>query len=212
MPNEKKPSVVYIDGFNLYFGAVRSTPWKWLDLQAYFERLRPDDDIQAIKYFTATVQNDREANNRQQAYLMALETLPKVEIIYGKFKPKQATCGVDRCGLQGSKKYTMPEEKQTDVAIGVHMLDDAYQGLCERLVVVSGDSDLLPALKMVKHRFPQKSISVYVPARNPMRGAAVEVRRTADKHLTLPNKLIEQHQLPDPLIADRLAIAKPVGW
>jgi hypothetical protein len=41
-------SIIYIDGFNLYYGAVKNTPWKWLDMEKYFSLLLPDDDIQII--------------------------------------------------------------------------------------------------------------------------------------------------------------------
>ncbi len=48
-------SIVYIDGFNFYYGALRGTRHKWLNLESVFRRLRPDDDLQAIYYFTAPV-------------------------------------------------------------------------------------------------------------------------------------------------------------
>jgi hypothetical protein len=46
-------TIIYIDGFNLYYGAVKGTPHKWLNLQRYFEMIRQNDDVVAIKYFTA---------------------------------------------------------------------------------------------------------------------------------------------------------------
>lgn len=48
-------SVIYVDGFTLYYGVLKNTACKWLDLQRFFTLLRPDDDIRAIKYFTAIV-------------------------------------------------------------------------------------------------------------------------------------------------------------
>jgi len=77
----KNRSVIYIDGFNLYYGAVKNTPWKWLDIERYFSLLLPHDDIQAIKYFTAKILGSHKAN--QDAYIKALSTLNKVQIIYG---------------------------------------------------------------------------------------------------------------------------------
>ena len=91
-PVPKKKSIVYIDGFNLYYGLMRGGPYKWLNLQKYFERLRPDDDIQAIRYFTAMIAGARRSNRR--TYLRALETLPLVETILGRFKDKQVNCTV----------------------------------------------------------------------------------------------------------------------
>ena len=88
------------------------------------------------------------------------------------------------------------EEKRTDVHIGIHMLDDAYQNRCEKQILVSGDSDLVPALNVIKSRFPSKEIIVYVPTRNPIRGAAVELRSAADKDRNLPLNLLQLSQFP----------------
>jgi len=37
-----------VDGFNLYYGAVRRTPYKWLDLHALCTFLLPQNEIQKI--------------------------------------------------------------------------------------------------------------------------------------------------------------------
>jgi hypothetical protein len=46
---------VYVDAFNLYYGSLRGTPYRWLDLGALCARLLPKDRINRIRYFTATV-------------------------------------------------------------------------------------------------------------------------------------------------------------
>ena len=81
-------TIVYIDGFNLYYGAVKGTPYKWLNLLALCKFLLPKNEIIRIKYFTALVTarpNDPDQPNRQQLYLRALRTIPGLEIIYGHF-------------------------------------------------------------------------------------------------------------------------------
>lgn len=145
-PNEFKAmkTIVYIDGFNLYYGALKGTSNKWLNLESYFTRLLPHDEITAIKYFSAPVNGT--AGDRQRYYLLALDTLPLVTVILGKFKNKTATCFVSACGFRGDRRYQTSEEKRTDVNIAVHLLDDAYQGNAEKLVIVSGDSDLIPPI------------------------------------------------------------------
>ena len=191
MPNR---SIVYIDGFNLYYGLVRGTSYKWLNLQRYFTLLRPDDDLQQIHYFTALVNGPTRPN--QETYLRALATLPLVNIVLGKFKTKRVHCGVHGCAFPGDRFFQAMEEKRTDVNIAIHILDDVYQGRCDRLILVSGDSDLVPAINKVKDLFPTKQVIVYVPARNPVRGAAVELRSAADKHRTLPMNLLQHAQFP----------------
>ena len=86
MPAAKPRTAVYIDGFNLYYGALKGTPYKWLDLDRYFRLLRPNDDLQCIRYFTAMVNGPTKPN--QETYLRALATTPMVTAILGKFKPR----------------------------------------------------------------------------------------------------------------------------
>jgi hypothetical protein len=43
-------SIIYIDGFNFYYGAIKGGPHKWLNLDSLFTRLRQADQIQRIYY------------------------------------------------------------------------------------------------------------------------------------------------------------------
>ena len=82
---------VYVDGFNLYYGALKGTPFKWLDPVKLAYRLLPAGySVTKLKYFTARVSGipDAGAPARQQAYLSALATLPEVEVIRGNFLSK----------------------------------------------------------------------------------------------------------------------------
>jgi uncharacterized LabA/DUF88 family protein len=207
----RKRSIIYIDGFNLYYGAIKGGPNKWLNLELFFRRLRPHDDIQAIRYFTAMVNGP--SQTKQRTYLQALATLPSVSIVLGKYKTKHIKCTVPTCLHPGPRVFVSQEEKRTDVNIAVSMLDDVTQGLCERMIVVSGDSDLVPALARVKVRKPATEIIVYIPARNATRGAAVELRSEADKDRTLPLNLLPLSQFPAVVPDGRGGVInKPVGW
>ena len=154
---------MYVDGFNLYYGILKNTAYKWLDLERFFTLLRPHDEIEAIKYCTALVDAGAQ-RARQATYLNALATRPLVETILGRFKQKQVICSCSGCTqtAPGTRTFVVPEEKRTDVNIAIRMLDDAYRGLCERQVLVSGDSDLVPAIQMVRQRFPEIRTTVYV--------------------------------------------------
>lgn len=202
---------VYIDGFNLYYGALRGGPNKWLNLQDYFTRLRQADSIEQIYYFSALVTGNSRA--KQETYLKALATLPKVNVVLGRFKQKQVFCTVAPCTHSGHRIFQMPEEKHTDVNIAVQMLDDAYQGACEGMILVSGDSDLVPGVNRVKLRYPNIQVHVYVPTRNATRGAAVELRSTADRNRNLPLDLLRvcqfSQQVPDGAGG---MISKPGTW
>ena len=74
---------VYVDGFNLYYGCVRGTPYKWLDVAAFCARLLPKNQINRIRYFTALVTpraNDPQQRMRQEIYLRAIRTIPNLTI------------------------------------------------------------------------------------------------------------------------------------
>lgn len=204
-------SVVYVDGFNLYYGALRGSANRWLDLERYFTLLRQQDDIRRIRFFTARTSSPASAS--QAVYLRALATLPRVDIIEGKFKESGVRCRIAACTYPGNRILRTPIEKRTDVNIALQMLDDAYQDVCDTLILVSGDSDLVPAVEMVRSRFPMKETVVYVPTRNASRGAAVELRTSAHRHRSLPLELLRKAQFPANVPDGRGGtITKPLGW
>ena len=203
-------SIIYIDGFNFYYGVMKDSNDKWLNLEHYFRLLRQDDDIQKIYYFTAEVSGN--ARRRQEIYFQALQTLNLIQMIFGLYKSRQRKCKVANCS-NPQKNYADYEEKRTDVNIALQMLDDAYQNNCDRMIVVSGDSDLVPAVELVKERFPRIQITVYIPSRNSKRGAATELRNAADKNKTLPTALFKNTQFPNSLIGSSgQKINKPSSW
>jgi 6-hydroxy-3-succinoylpyridine 3-monooxygenase len=209
MNDHMNRSIIYIDGFNLYYGALKGSSEKWLDLEKLLVLIRQDDDIRQVRYFTA-----RTGSVDQDLYLKALEVASSRLIVeFGLFKTKKVKCRVNGCSFSGVREFSMPEEKGTDVNIALRMLDDAYQGSCDRMVLISGDSDLVPTVRLLKQRFPNIKITVYVPARDRVRGAARELRRAADKNATLPLDKLSKAQLPDRLIdASGVPLVKPASW
>ena len=90
-------TIVYIDGFNLYYRALRGTPHKWLDIVAVSAAALPAScQIERINYYTAHISGrvDPDAPRRQHAYLRAIETLPNVEIHYGNFIVSKKWSGI----------------------------------------------------------------------------------------------------------------------
>lgn len=85
---ENAKTGIYIDGLNFYYGALRNTSYKWLNLEAFARLLLPDDDVHSIRYFTARVNSrpeDPRIPTRQATYLRAIGTLPSVSIHIGRF-------------------------------------------------------------------------------------------------------------------------------
>ncbi len=202
-------SVIYIDGLNLYYGALKDTPWKWLDLERYFHLLRSNDSIQAIKYFTGKAIKSGD----QETYLAALASTI-VQIFLSPFKNKRITCRVRGCTFSGSRKFGYPEEKKTDVNLGVHLVNDAHKNRYDLAVMVSGDSDIIPALEMVKQEYPEKKLICYVPDSSGRRGIGNDLRATLSSRCRiLPNNLLAKAQF-QPRVSDGHGgwTVKPADW
>jgi len=120
---------VYVDGFNLYYGAIKGTPHKWLNIRRLCELLLPHHSIAKIKYFTARVsarKNDPHQPIRQQMFLRALRTVPDLEIVYGSFLSHDVTMPLAEPSPGGPRfaKVTRTEEKGSDVNIAAHLIRD----------------------------------------------------------------------------------------
>ena len=147
---------VYVDGFNLYYRALKGTSWKWLDLVALFTRvLQPQHRILTVKYFTAresATPTDPSKPQRQDVYLRALEHyLPEVEVYYGHFLRHRIQAAlVNPVGSQRLAEVFRTEEKGSDVNLAVHLLNDGWLDAFDCGVVVSNDSDIAEAMRLVR--------------------------------------------------------------
>jgi uncharacterized LabA/DUF88 family protein len=213
----KKRCTIYLDAFNWYFGIFQHRPaWKWLNVQSFFEALRLDEEVVAIKFFTALVDpllHVSPRRDRQKRYFKALGSLPKVRIIFGKYQERTVTCRAAGCPRR--LEYVVPEEKKTDVNIAVNLLDDALRGLTDSIVIVSGDSDLEPAVEWVRRNYPRIKITVYIP----VLGDEDRQRRSDNYYRMgvtckpLPLTDIPRHLLPaDVTIGENQAISRPAEW
>jgi uncharacterized LabA/DUF88 family protein len=149
-------TIIYVDGFNLYYGALKKTPYKWLNILALCKFLLPKNEIVQIKYFTALVSaraNDPDQPNRQQLYLRALRSLPKLEIIYGHFLEHVVMMPLAKPVPGGPKHVSVikTEEKGSDVNIAAHLINDGHKKRYEAAVLVSNDSDLVEPVKLVRN-------------------------------------------------------------
>ncbi|MDR0534849.1 MAG: NYN domain-containing protein [Puniceicoccales bacterium] len=164
-PPPKRRTIIYIDAFNWYYGIFAERPsWKWLDVESFFQALRPDEEIIAVKFFSALVEprlSTSPRRDRQQRYLSALRTLPRTTVVLGKYQNRTVTCRAPACGR--NLQYEVGEEKKTDVNIVVHLIDDALRDRMDCAVIVSGDSDLEPAVAWVRTNHTAIKIAVYIP-------------------------------------------------
>ncbi len=146
-------TIVYIDGFNLYYGALKRTPHKWLNLGALCRVMLPHDNIVAINYYTALVSarpGNPSAPRDQQLYLRALRTIPTLSITLGHFLTHSVQMSLS--GVTPTQRVWVDktEEKGSDVNIAAHMVRDACLKRCDVAVLVTNDSDLAEPVRIVR--------------------------------------------------------------
>jgi uncharacterized LabA/DUF88 family protein len=211
----KRRVIAYVDGFNFYYRRLRNKPYRWLDLVALFESLFPDDEIVEVKYFTAQVTGKFDAQKplRQQTYLRALGTLPKLTIVMGQFittavRYRPEVPVFDDQGLPlNSVSVWRPEEKGSDVNLGSHLLNDAWSDAFDVAAVLTNDTDLAVPVKFAAAR--DKTVLIIHPDSNP----ALSLVKNATASLHLHDSHLRDAQLPNELtLPNGKKIRKPNGF
>ena len=224
-------TTIYIDGYNLFYGRLRNTHYKWLDLFKLFQEIiriqNPDSKLVKVKFFTAPVKTNfashgQKSQHAQESYHRALKELygDSIEIILGyhtveKGTPPKYLKPIDKDNRVEIWKF---EEKQSDVNLSLHMYRDAVNDFCEQQVLVSNDSDLEFGLKLVKQDFPHIELGLIIPRKKPEK----------EKSNRPPNKSLSQHvkwtrhyildeecsdsQLPEKIPTRKKPITKPEYW
>jgi hypothetical protein len=126
-----------VDGFNLYYGALKNTPYRWLDLVALSRQLLPPaDTVERVKYFTARVSGsaDPDAPRRQHAYLSALSTLANVEVHYGSFLAKTVWRPIVNFPVAGAVIHSATP---VSLPAGIHDVDGGSFTTVSKLIVDS---------------------------------------------------------------------------
>lgn len=232
MTTSRPTARVYIDGFNLYYGALKDSSDKWLDVVAWAQALLPQYDIEKVVYCTARVQatsaSDR-SPSRQDFYLQALSSHgERVEVLEGKFRLREVTgarrssmactccgpqttaclqCGTPQCYCCSRRTATItkPEEKGSDVNLAVRLVRDAFVYATDAFLVISNDSDLQEAVTIVE----EMGRTVIVV--NPQMGkyqvlVAKERRKVRRAGLT-------RAQFPDVVtLLDGSTVTRPKSW
>lgn len=223
-------TIVYIDGYNLYYGRLRHTSYKWLDPFELFHTIlkaqNPSSNIIKIKYFTAPVKarfasHGQASAAAQNSYHRALKHLysDRIEIIQGyhtveKGNPPRYKKPIDKDDRVEVWKF---EEKQTDLNLALHMYRDAINENILQQVLVSNDSDLELPLKLVKEDKPNITMGLIIPRKKPTSPHT----RPPNKSLSQFSHWTRQHilddecrhaQLADKIPTSKKPILKPEHW
>lgn len=231
---------VYIDGYNLYYGCLKGTAFKWLDISSLFKKyvlLESSPFYNAnsqcqFKYFTADIVHkaakDSHSVKDQQTYHRALKALyseDEFSIIKGYYSVTDTYAPLvdpDEPMLEprwcNRVKVWKLEEKQTDVNLAVEAVVDALTSESElEMVFVTNDTDICPALAKIK-RLTNHKIGVVIPTRHEDRKANKALRENADwVRESIQVEQIARAQLPRVIRSDqkrrlRKPIVKPESW
>lgn len=184
----------------------------------------PSSDVDKVVYCTARVAQRREdpqAGARQDIYLRVLESDPRVEVLYGQFKvnktemprrphPQCDCCqgAIDPCPCCSTPvaRVVKTEEKGSDVHLGVRLVADAFDDQFDVAVLVSGDSDLQPAVDIVRTRASKHVIVIDPRGRN-------HPPVTGDERRALRTSALEACQYPVPvLLPSGARVSPPSTW
>jgi hypothetical protein len=189
---------VYVDGFNLYYGAVKGTPHKWLNIRKMCELTFPRNEIAEIHYCTAIVKDapwDPEQSTRQQMFIRALETTG-IHVYHGSFISKKVRMPrAQRLPGQGRMvEVIKTEEKGSDVALGALLVAHGYQGRYDAAIVLSNDSDLVLPIRIVR-----QELRLPVGILNPHPRFSVELSQEAAFRKQIRTGVLAAAQFPQAL-------------
>ena len=238
---------VYIDGYNLYYGCLTKSPFKWLDVMALFQdHIIPSilfhvDGVpaemnlvndSAIKYFTAKIVESAakgaDSVSSQAHYHNALTKIwgGRIEFIMGAYalyqarQPLIAEEAPNRQPKDCEKvKVWKIEEKRSDVSLALHMYDDSIRDQIDQVILVTNDTDLVPAFELLKQRCPNVVRGLVIPTRRS--GDKQKIERQANSSLSRLAHWVRHHitetelrgaQLPDVVQGGRRASIKPHSW
>ena len=208
---------VYVDGFNLYYGCLKGTPYKWLDLEALCKSLLPSHQIHRIRYFTARVKTQPGygpgTELRQGIYLRAVATLPLIETHLGHYQSHPVNAHRYPKPATGSPlvRVLKTEEKGSDVNLASYLLLDCFRNDYEQAVVISNDADLATPIRMVKEEL-QKPIGIVFPICNQGRTRSVHLASIATFVREIRKNAIAAAQLPTTIVDAQGSFSKPATW
>ena len=159
---EQKRVIVYVDGYNFYYGLRNGgAKWKrvyWLDIVKFFEKMMlPNQELVEVNYYSARPLDDQLAADNQDKFFKANLLNSKFKLILGRYKKKKFKC--QNCGFK-NKTY---EEKESDVRVATGMLVDMLSDRCDITVIVSADSDMIPSVEIIKSEDPCHPVHAFIP-------------------------------------------------
>ena len=224
--SKKAKTIIYVDGFNMYYGCLRNSPYKWLNPVLLCQNILNDThEFIGLKYFSAKVSDpsyDLSKSQRQQIYFRALRTLTNTEIILGHFNVHTVTMRLAepieyeenipfvnkaKKVKKTRVKVIKREEKGSDVNIATHMLIDAYENKYDSAVLISNDSDLMSPVMHIKTKLRKKIINLSPHPKN-----SIQLKKGSTYATKITEKNLKDSLFPNKLQDSVGEFHKPSDW
>ena len=207
-----------IDGFNLYHSVKTASHdlglsggrTRWLDIrsmcQSYLHLIDTTARLAEIYYFSALAKHlenrKPDVTTRHKTYIRCLEDSGVIVELH-RFKKNLTYC--QKC----NQTFNRREEKETDVALATRMLELLFLDKCDTIVLVTGDTDVVPAVKTAQRIFPTNEIVFLMPYKRHNKELAI----LGSKHFDISSQNYTKHQFADPFITIKgKSIDKPSSW
>lgn len=207
-----------VDGFNVYhslkeasksLGLPAERGTKWLNLRALCESYLPvfgtDAKLTEVFYFSALAHHLEGSHPgvtvRHKLYAKVLEATGVV-VELGRVKKKKVVC--HHC----AKQFTKHEEKETDVAVAIKVVEIFARDGADRVVLVTGDTDVAPVVRAAKLMYPAREVCFAFPWNRKQS----ELANMVSKCLTMSREAYAKHQFADPAVIGGVSYSKPAAW
>ena len=93
---------------------------------------------------TGATEAQLEQRRKKREYFDAVQQYERMKVELGYVAPKPGRC--PRCG----EAFSVPVQKQVDVKISVRLMSLAWERVVEKIVLLCGDGDVLPAVRAIE--------------------------------------------------------------
>jgi uncharacterized LabA/DUF88 family protein len=224
----------FVDGYNVFYGLLAGTPYKWLNLTTLLAHIahveNPQSTLASIDYFTSSVKPELAtrgsvSKEAQDTYVRALKA-NNIAVHYGRhqLEPARAPRFVDKkIGASRQDKVAIwkLEEKETDVHIAISMYrtaareaKDNHADCIQQLVLVSGDTDMAPALRAIREDFPHLTVGIVLPYRTGFKRSPPGSLREHSHWMrrVVTEDELQKHQFPNRVPTHKAPAIKPDYW
>lgn len=191
----KLKALVYVDVSNIYHSLKKSNLLQAFDYKDLIDLLRKKYDIAKVCFYDASksIKQEPTGYSKQQRFHQKLQKkIPEVTIKSRKLKyvkvdhkvetekKKLKLCNncnfsVDKF-LQDAGLVVISKEKGVDVLLATDLIKDAFRNKYDIALLVSGDSDFVPAVDLVQS-LKKQVVNVHLYA-----GSSSELRNACDSH------------------------------